>query len=91
QLNGRGGTLVTFEIAGGKEAAFKVLNKLALIDIANNLGDAKSLITHPGTTTHQRLSDAERATMGITPGMVRLSLGIEDVRDIKADLEQALS
>lgn len=91
QLNGRGGTLVTFEITGGKEAAFKVLNKLALIDIANNLGDAKSLITHPGTTTHQRLSDAERAAMGITPGMVRLSLGIEDVRDIKADLAQALS
>ena len=91
QLNGRGGTLVTFEIKGGKAAAFKALNKLELIDIANNLGDAKSLITHPATTTHQRLSDAERGAMGITSGMVRLSLGIEDVVDIKADLALALS
>ena len=91
QLGGRGGTLVTFEIKGGKEPAFKALNKLELIDIANNLGDAKSLITHPATTTHQRLGDAERAAMGITPGMVRLSLGIEDVADIQADLAQALS
>lgn len=91
QMSGRGGTLVTFEIKGGKEGAFKALNKLGLIDIANNLGDAKSLITHPATTTHARLSDDARAAMGITPGMVRLSLGIEDVIDIKADLAQALS
>jgi len=91
QMGRRGGTLVTFEVEGGKEEAFKVLNKLRLIDIANNLGDAKTLITHPATTTHQRLSDAERAAMGITPGMVRLSLGIEDERDIQADLEQALA
>jgi O-succinylhomoserine sulfhydrylase len=90
QMDGRGGTLVTFEIKGGKAAAFKALNKLELIDIANNLGDAKSLITHPATTTHQRLGDAERAAMGITPGMVRLSLGIEDISDIQADLAQAL-
>lgn len=91
QMNGRGGTLVTFDIKGGKEQAFKVLNALDLIDIANNLGDAKSLITHPATTTHQRLSDDERAAMGIRPGMVRLSLGIEDAADIQADLAQALS
>lgn len=91
QLNDRGGTLVTFEIKGGKAAAFQFLNKLDLIDIANNLGDAKSLITHPATTTHQRLNDVQRAAMGITPGMVRLSLGIEDVQDIQADLAQALS
>lgn len=91
QMGRRGGTLVTFEIKGGKDAAFAFMNKLKMIDIANNLGDAKSLITHPATTTHQRLSDADRAAMGITPGMVRLSLGIEDARDIQADLEQALS
>ena len=91
QMGRRGGTLVTFEIAGGKAAAFRFLNKLELIDIANNLGDTKSLITHPATTTHQRLSDDERAAMGITPGMVRLSLGIEDARDIQADLAHALS
>ena len=91
QMGRRGGTLVTFEIKGGKDAAFAFLNKLKMIDIANNLGDAKSLITHPATTTHQRLSEDERAAMGITQGMVRLSLGIEDARDIQADLEQALS
>jgi len=91
QMGRRGGTMVTFEIKGGKAAAFAFLNKLELIDLANNLGDTKSLITHPATTTHQRLSDEERAIMGITPGMVRLSLGIEDARDIQADLAQALS
>lgn len=91
QMGRRGGTLVTFELKGGKDAAFAFLNKLKMIDIANNLGDAKSLITHPATTTHQRLSEDERLTMGITQGMVRLSLGIEDARDIQADLEQALA
>jgi O-succinylhomoserine sulfhydrylase len=91
QLNGRGGTIVTFDVHGGKAGAFKALNALKLIDLANNLGDVKSLATHPATTTHQRLSDAERATMGIRPGMIRLSLGIEDISDLQADLAQALS
>lgn len=91
QMGRRGGTLVTFELKGGKNAAFAFLNKLKMIDIANNLGDAKSLVTHPATTTHQRLSEDERTAMGITQGMVRLSLGIEDARDIQADLEQALA
>ncbi len=85
-----GGTMVTFELSGGKETAFKFLNGLALIDISNNLGDTKSLTTHPATTTHQRLTDVERDTLGITPGMVRLSIGLEDVTDIEADLKQAL-
>lgn len=75
---------------GGKEAAFRFLDRLALIDISNNLGDAKSLATHPATTTHQRLSPDERAAMGISDGMVRLSIGLEDVNDILADLENAL-
>jgi len=86
-----GGTLVSFDIAGGKEAAFKFLNALELIDISNNLGDAKSLTTHPATTTHQRLSLEERAEMGITDGLVRLSVGLEHVEDLKEDLSQALA
>lgn len=85
-----GGTLVSFDIAGGKEAAFRFLNALDLIDISNNLGDAKSLTTHPSTTTHQRLSPEERAKMGITDGLVRLSVGLEHVDDLKEDLQQAL-
>lgn len=90
QMSGRGSTVVSFEIKGGKAQTFKAINGLNIIDIANNLGDVKSLITHPATTTHQRLSDVERATMGIQPNLVRLSVGIEDVQDLKDDLAQAL-
>ncbi|MBL4691881.1 MAG: O-succinylhomoserine sulfhydrylase [Magnetovibrio sp.] len=90
QMNGRGSTVVSFEVKGGKAEAFKTLNALNIMDIANNLGDAKSLVTHPATTTHQRLSDAERETMGIHPNLIRLSVGIEDVQDLKDDLAQAL-
>ena len=86
----RAGTVVTFEVAGGQAAAFRFLNGLDIIIISNNLGDAKSIITHPATTTHQRLTDEQRATLGITPGMVRLSVGIEDPEDLIADLMQAL-
>ena len=86
----RGGTLVSFEVDGGKEAAFKVLNAFGLIDISNNLGDAKSLCTHPATTTHHRLSPEERLAIGITDGLIRLSVGLEDVDDLKEDLDQAL-
>ena len=85
-----GGTIVSFEIAGGKKAAFRFLNALRLIDISNNLGDAKSLTTHPATTTHQRLGPEERLKMGVTDGLVRLSVGLEDAEDLKEDLEQAL-
>ena len=84
------GGIVTFEIIGGKEGAFRFLNSLKLVKISNNLGDSKSLITHPATTTHQRLNDIERIEMGIKPGTVRLSIGLEDFEDIKEDLLQAL-
>jgi len=85
-----GGTMVTFEITGGKEAAFRFLNALEIVDISNNLGDAKSLITHPATTTHQRLTPEERAHLGITDGMVRLSVGLENCEDLLEDLDAAL-
>jgi O-succinylhomoserine sulfhydrylase len=89
QMSGGGG-VVTFEIAGGKNGAFRFAEALKLIDISNNLGDAKSLITHPETTTHQRLSPEGRAELGITSGQMRLSVGLEDADDIREDLEQAL-
>jgi O-succinylhomoserine sulfhydrylase len=85
-----GGTLVTFEVRGGKEAAFRVMNALRLIGISNNLGDSKSLATHPATTTHMRIGPEERARLGITDGVIRLSVGLEDVEDLKEDLAQAL-
>jgi len=85
-----GGTLVTFDIKGGKEACFRFMDALRLIDISNNLGDAKSLATHPATTTHMRVGAEERARLGITDGTVRLSVGLEDVADIIDDLAEAL-
>ncbi len=85
-----GGGLVTFDLGGGKAAAFRFLNALKIVDISNNLGDTKSLITHPATTTHQRLDEAERSHLGINAGTVRLSVGLEDAEDIKEDLSQAL-
>jgi O-succinylhomoserine sulfhydrylase len=87
---GLGGSLVTFDIDGGKEAAFRFANALKLIDISNNLGDAKSLITHPATTTHYRLTPQARAELGVTDGMMRLSVGLEDPADLAEDLSQAL-
>jgi O-succinylhomoserine sulfhydrylase len=89
QMKG-GGTLVAFELKGGREDAFAFLNRLELIDISNNLGDSKSLITHPATTTHRTLTDQERAETGLTDRWIRLSVGLEDAEDIAADLEQAL-
>ena len=85
-----GGNVVSFSLAGGKEHAFRCLDALRLVDISNNLGDAKSLVTHPATTTHQRLPAEERARLGIDEGLVRLSVGLEDVADVKEDLDQAL-
>ncbi len=85
-----GGTVVTFELAGGKPAAFRMLNALELIGVSNNLGDSKSLATHPATTTHMRIGPEERARLGITDGVVRLSVGLEDVADLAEDLAQAL-
>ena len=86
----RGGTVLSLDLEGGQEAAFRFLNALRIVTISNNLGDAKSIATHPATTTHQRLSDDARAALGITPGLVRLSVGLEDSDDLIADLRQAL-
>ena len=86
-----GGNVVTFEVNGGKEAAFRFENALTLVDISNNLGDAKSLVTHPATTTHSRLTPEARAELGITASMVRLSVGLEDPEDICDDLSAALA
>ena len=86
----QGGTVVSFDLERGKEHAFRFLDALEIIDISNNLGDAKSLVTHPATTTHQRLGAEERARMGIGDGLVRLSVGLEDVEDLKEDLARAL-
>jgi O-succinylhomoserine sulfhydrylase len=86
---GNGGTVVALDL-GGKPEAFRFLNALNIVLISNNLGDTKSIITHPATTTHQRLTDEERAASGITPGLLRLSLGIEDTEDLIADILQAL-
>ncbi len=94
QMSG-GGTVVTFSLAGrpgtsAKERAFEVLNKLQIIDISNNLGDAKSLITHPATTTHRAMGPEGRAAIGLGDGVVRLSVGLEGVADLIADLDRAL-
>ena len=87
---GSGGTMIAMELAGGKEAAFAALDRLRIIAISNNLGDAKSIVTHPATTTHSRLTDEDKARLGITPGLLRLSVGLEDARDLTADLMDAL-
>jgi O-succinylhomoserine sulfhydrylase len=89
QMSAFGG-VVTFDVKGGKAACFAALNKLGVVDIANNLGDSKSMVTHPATTTHMRIGAEERAKLGINDGTVRISVGLEDVQDIIDDLEQAL-
>jgi O-succinylhomoserine sulfhydrylase len=90
QMTG-GSTLVAFEMKGGKEAAFKLQNALDVVTISNNLGDTRSIITHPATTTHKNLTDEARAELGISPGTVRFSAGIEDVDDLLEDFAQALA
>ena len=85
-----GGTVLSLDLAGGKAAAFRFLNALRIVQISNNLGDAKSLVTHPATTTHQRLTPEQRQALGIGDGLVRLSLGLEDPEDLIADIRQAL-
>jgi O-succinylhomoserine sulfhydrylase len=86
----KGGSLVAFEIGGGKEECFRFLDGLRLVDISNNLGDAKSLVTHPATTTHSRLTPEARAELGISDALVRFSAGLEAESDLLADLERAL-
>ncbi|MCC7412066.1 MAG: O-succinylhomoserine sulfhydrylase [Gammaproteobacteria bacterium] len=89
QQDGSGG-IVSFEVEGGQAAAWALIDALEIFSITANLGDAKSTITHPATTTHQRLSAAERAAAGITPGLLRLSVGLEDAEDLRADLARAV-
>ena len=91
QTSGKGGSMIGFEVKGGKEAAFAIMNKLRVIDISNNLGDSKSLITHPASSTHRRLSPEVQAEMGIRAGTLRLSVGLEAASDLIKDLQQALS
>ncbi|MFM1757605.1 MAG: hypothetical protein RL193_182 [Actinomycetota bacterium] len=90
QMNGAGGTTIGIDFAGGKDAAFRFMNALRIIDISNNLGDSKSLITHPASTTHRRLAPEVQAEMGITDGTLRLSVGLEHADDLIKDIEQAL-
>ena len=89
QMSG-GGTLIAFELAGGKAAAFAMMNAMRIVAVSNNLGDSKSLATHPGTTTHMRIGAEERARLGISDGAIRLSVGLEDVADLIADIDRAL-
>ncbi len=86
-----GGSIVTFWVPGGTERAFAVLDALEIIDISNNLGDAKSLATHPATTTHHRIGPEVRAQMGVGDGVIRISVGLEDPTDLQGDLDRALS
>jgi O-succinylhomoserine sulfhydrylase len=90
QMKG-GSTLVAFEMVGGKAAAFAFENALNIIKISNNLGDAKSLITHPSTTTHKSMTPEARAELGISDSLLRLSIGLEDVDDLLEDIDQALA
>jgi O-succinylhomoserine sulfhydrylase len=85
-----GGSLVSFDVKGGKEAAFRFMNALGIVDVSNNLGDSKSLATHPATTTHMRVGPEERTRLGITDGTIRLSVGLEDVQDLIDDISEAL-
>jgi O-succinylhomoserine sulfhydrylase len=90
QMRG-GGTIVTFWVDGGTERAFEVIDRLRLLDISNNLGDTKSLVTHPATTTHHRIGPEVRAQMGVGDGVIRVSVGLEDLADLQEDLDQALA
>jgi O-succinylhomoserine sulfhydrylase len=87
---GGGGSTVSFKVVGGKEAAFKVMNALTVIDISNNLGDSKTLATHPASTTHKRLGPEIQAKMGVTANLIRMSIGLENKADLIADLRKAL-
>ena len=85
------GQVVTFEVDGGKAEAFRFVNALQIVLISNNLGDAKSIITHPATTTHQRLKPEARAELGISDGMLRISAGLEAYEDLLGDIDHALA
>ncbi|MGR3647171.1 MAG: PLP-dependent transferase, partial [Shimia sp.] len=91
QLGGKGGTVLSLDLKGGQKAAFKFLNALEIAVISNNLGDAKSIATHPATTTHQRLPEDQKVALGISPGLVRFSVGLEDTDDLIKDIKQAVA
>lgn len=91
QMGGKGGTVLSLDLKGGQAAAFAFLNALQVAVISNNLGDAKSILTHPATTTHQRLPQDQKDALGITPGLVRMSVGLEDPGDLLDDIKDALS
>jgi O-succinylhomoserine sulfhydrylase len=85
-----GGALLTFELKGGRERAVRFLDALQMISLTANLGDTRSIVTHPATTTHSKLSESERQAVGITSGLIRLSAGLEHISDIWSDIEQAI-
>ena len=87
----KGGSLIAFETKGGKKDAFKFMNNLQLVDISNNLGDSKSLITHPATTTHYNMGEEGRAEINITDDLCRLSVGLENIDDLIEDIKKALA
>jgi O-succinylhomoserine sulfhydrylase len=91
QQSGQGGAVVSFVVKGGREGAFKVIDSTRICSITANLGDTKTTITHPSSTSHGRLSEAQRQAAGITQGMIRLAMGLDDVEDIKADLLRGLA
>ena len=87
----QGGSIVAFEIKGGIDAGRNFLNTLEMLSLSSNLGDSRSIVTHPASTTHSKLSESDRSDVGITDRMVRLSIGLEHIEDIKNDLNQALA
>jgi O-succinylhomoserine sulfhydrylase len=90
KMMSNGGGIITFDLKGGIEAGRKFLNSLQMLSMTNNLGDSRTIASHPASTTHSKLTEAERAAVGITPGLVRLSVGLEHPEDILADILQAL-
>ena len=91
QQMAQGGGIVTFEVVGGYERAKAFIDEIKMISLSSNLGDTRSIVTHPTSTTHSKLSETERLSVGITPGMIRLSVGLEHIDDIIGDLQQALA
>jgi O-succinylhomoserine sulfhydrylase len=85
-----GGVVVSFELAGGRERATRLLDALALASLTANLGDTRTIVTHPASMTHSKLSEEERVAVGITPGLLRIAIGLEHVDDLRADLAQAI-
>lgn len=86
-----GGPLVTFELTGGIERGRRFLNAMKMISLSSNLGDTRTIATHPASTTHSKLTDKEREMVGILPGLIRVSVGLEDIKDIIADVDQAIA